>query len=211
MKSNINLHVFLGKNCQVDNFAFVGLPSLRKIPDLKTTIGDGAICLRGSIIYLGSNIGKNLFIGHNAIIREENVIGDDFKLWSNSIIDYGCRIGNKVKIHSQVYVPQFTSIEDDVFIAPGVMMANDLHPGCRFSKKCMKGPVLKKGTKIGVNVTILPFVTIGEYSLIGAGSVVTKNIPSYSVVYGNPARVVKSIYKLKCFAGLTDKPYKKRR
>jgi acetyltransferase-like isoleucine patch superfamily enzyme len=100
-------------------------------------------------------------------------------------------------------------IEDNVFLAPGVTIANDIHPGCEFSMKCLKGPVIKKGAKIGVNATILPYVTIGENSLIGSGAVVTKDVPAGAVVYGNPARKKNGVYSLKCVKGFTDKPYKK--
>ena len=211
MRNNINSDVSLGKNCQIDKFAFIGQQPLRKILQFKTIIGDGAICLRGSIIYLSTRIGNNLFLGHIAIIREENVIGDNFKLWNNSVVDYGCKISNNVKIHSNVYIAQFTTIEDDVFLAPGVITANDPHPGCKYSKKCMKGPLIKKGAKVGVNVTILPFVTIGKNVLVGGGSVITKDIPDEVVVYGNPAKIIGSIYNLKCPLGLTDRPYKKKK
>jgi acetyltransferase-like isoleucine patch superfamily enzyme len=71
----------------------------------------------------------------------------------------------------------------------------------------MKGPTIKKGAKIGVNATILPFVVIGENALIGSGSVVTRDVPADSVVYGNPAKAQKSIHDLKCVKGFTDKPY----
>lgn len=71
----------------------------------------------------------------------------------------------------------------------------------------MKGPTIKKGAQIGCNVTILPFVTIGENSLIGAGSVVTTDIPANSVAYGNPAKVRKKISQLRCPLGITDRPY----
>jgi UDP-2-acetamido-3-amino-2,3-dideoxy-glucuronate N-acetyltransferase len=73
----------------------------------------------------------------------------------------------------------------------------------------MRGPVIKKGVRIGVNVTIIPFVTIGENCLIASGAVVTKDIPPNSVVMGNPARAVKRIDELRCKSGLRDRPYKK--
>ena len=140
---------------------------------------------------------------------EENFIGDDFSLWSNSTVDYGCVIGNRVKIHHNVYVAQYTTIEDDVFLAPGVMIANDPHPGCAKSKQCMKGPTIRRGAQIGVNATILPFVIIGERALVGAGSVVTKDVPPGAVVRGNPARVAGHIDELKCLIKppLMDRPY----
>jgi acetyltransferase-like isoleucine patch superfamily enzyme len=160
------------------------------------------------VVYAGSKIGDGLATGHNVVIREQNHIGDNLAIWNNSVIDYGCWVGNNVKIHSNVYVAQFTMIEDNVFIAPGVSIANDIHPGCAFSKECMKGPVLKRGAQIGVNTTILPYVTIGAGALIGAGSVVTRNIPAGAVAYGNPARVHGKTRGLKCTTGLTKKPYK---
>ena len=125
------------------------------------------------------------------------------------MVDYGCVIGNNVKIHCGVYVAQCTVIEGDVFMAPGVVVANDIHPGCSYSGRCMKGPTIRKGAQIGVNVTLLPFITVGEGSLVGAGSVVTKDAPSRSVIYGNPARVARNIDSIRCISGLTDKPYGK--
>jgi acetyltransferase-like isoleucine patch superfamily enzyme len=141
------------------------------------------------------------------IIREENIIGDNLCIWSNSIIDYECRIGNSVKIHSNVYVSQFTTLEDNVFLAPGVCLANDIHPGCPEAAKCMQGPHIKTGAQIGINACILPRVCIGEYALVGAGSVVTHDVPPRMVVYGNPARVMGPIEDLVCDKNLRDKPY----
>jgi acetyltransferase-like isoleucine patch superfamily enzyme len=159
------------------------------------------------VIYGGVRIGKNLQTGHNVVIREENEIGDDFAIWNNTVIDYGCKIGVNVKIHCNCYIAQFTIVEDNAFMAPGVTIANDLHPGCEFSSKCMRGPHIGKGAQIGVNVTILPFVKIGEGCLIGGGSVVSKDLPPFSLAYGNPARVVRDVRELECTTGLTDRPY----
>ncbi len=171
------------------------------------TIGLGANVRSGTIIYGGSHIGCNLETGHNVIIREENDIGDNFSIWSNSVIDYGCRIGHRVKIHNKVYVAQFTLIEDDVFLAPGVTLANDIHPGCPNSLECMRGPSIKKGAQVGINSSVLPRVIIGEYAVIGSGSVVTKDIPAGVIAYGNPAQVICKIEDLTCTTGIRDKPY----
>jgi acetyltransferase-like isoleucine patch superfamily enzyme len=118
------------------------------------------------------------------------------KIWSNTIIDYRCKIGNNVKILSQCYIAQLTTIEDNVFIAPGVMVANEKYPTGIFSEERIKGPTIKKGAKIGINSTILPGVTIGEGAVIGAGSIVTKDIPPYAVAYGVPARIYKKVDEL---------------
>jgi acetyltransferase-like isoleucine patch superfamily enzyme len=183
--------VKLGRNCRIDDTAIVGYMPSRKIYDLTLEIGDNAVIRAGSIIYLGSKIGENFETGHNVIIREENIIGKNVKIWSNTVVDYACKIGNNVKIHCNCYIAQLTIIEDDVFIAPGVMIANEKYPTGVFSLERIKGPMIKKGAKIGINATILPGITIGENSLIGAGSVVTKDIPSNSIAYGVPARIIK--------------------
>lgn len=200
--------IILGKDAKLDEGIVLGYLTGRKIGDYTLRIGDRACIRHGTVIYAGSTIGSGLATGHNVTIREENDIGDNFNVWNCTTIDYGCKIGSNVKIHCNCYVAQFTVIEDNAFMAPGVTIANDLHPGCEFSAKCMKGPHIEEGVEIGVNVTILPFVRIGAHSVIGSGAVITKDIPPGSVVVGNPGRVICSIHDLKCQTGLTDKPYK---
>jgi acetyltransferase-like isoleucine patch superfamily enzyme len=201
-----NQMVTLGEGANIEANAVIGYTPCRG-RNFILTIGPEAYIRSGTIIYGGSVIGCHLETGHNVVIREENTIGDNFCIWNNSVIDYGCQIGNNVKIHNKVYVSQFTVIEDDVFIGPGVTLANDIHPGCPDALKCMQGPCIKKGAQVGVNSAVLPRVVIGEYAVIGAGSVVTKNIPDRMVAYGNPARVVGSIEDITCTNNLRDKPY----
>lgn len=200
--------VVIGENASIDDGVILGYRTGRKIADHTLRIGEGACVRAGTVIYGGTTIGDRLATGHNVVIREENVIGDGFNVWNCTTIDYGCRIGNGVKIHCNCYVAQFTVVEDNAFMAPGVTIANDIHPGCEFSGDCMKGPHIEEGVEIGVNVTILPFVRIGAHSVIGSGAVITKDIPPGSVVVGNPGRVICSIHDLKCETGLTDRPYK---
>ena len=153
----------------------LGYPSGRPGVAGDTRIGAGARIRAGSIIYAAVEIGEDFETGHHAIVREENRIGSHCTIWNNSTIDYGCVIGDRVKIHCNVYIAQFTTIEDDVFLAPGVTIANDPHPICT---KCMQGPTIRRGARIGVNVTLLPLITIGENALVGAGSVVTADVPA---------------------------------
>jgi len=201
-----NQIVEIGPGAVLDDGVIIGYETARKVEKV-LTIGPDAQIRRGTIVYIGSRIGSNFETGHNVVIREENIIGDDFRIWNNSVIDYGCQIGNNVKIHNKVYVAQFTVIEDDVFIAPGATCANDMHPACPNAHECMRGPHIKRGAQIGINSTLLPRVVIGEFSVIGAGSVVTKDIPPRSVAYGNPAKVVGDIGSLVCSSGRRDKPY----
>jgi len=179
--------VRLGPARQIDRLAIIGEVPGRPLDDPTLWIGDGAIVRSFTIIYAGSRIGARLETGHHVVIREENQIGDEFRIWNHSTVDYGCVIGHRVRIHNHVYVAQFTTIEDDVFLAPGVMIANDSHPLCA---QCLKGPTIRRGARIGINVTLLPGVVVGEKALVGAGAVVTKDVPPGAVAVGNPARVV---------------------
>ena len=92
-------------------------------------LGSGARLRTGTIVYSGSFIGQRFRTGHHVVIREGSVIGDDVSIWSNSIIDYGCVIGDRVKIHANCYVAQFTEIDDDAFLAPGVASRTTCFPG----------------------------------------------------------------------------------
>jgi len=199
--------VHLGEGSLIDEGALLGYLSPRGGVSDVLTIGANARVRSGSVIYAGSRIGEHFETGHNTIIREENEIGAHFSIWNSSVVDYGCRIGMRVKIHCHVYVAQFTVIEDDVFLAPGVKIANDYHPGCPDSKECMRGPTLRKGCRIGVNVTLLPYVTIGEGTLVGSGSVVTRDLPPGVVAYGNPARVHGTLEAMRCKTGRREAPY----
>ncbi len=191
--------VELGAGSIVDPNVLLGYPTGRPGVAGATRIGAGARLRAGSIVYAAVTIGDDFETGHNAIVREQNRIGSHCTLWNNSTIDYGCEIGDRVRVHCNVYIAQFTRIEDDVFLAPGVTIANDPHPICT---KCMQGPTIRRGARIGVNVTLLPLVTIGENALVGAGSVVTADVPDGVLVVGNPARVVGPVDKLECPFGI---------
>jgi acetyltransferase-like isoleucine patch superfamily enzyme len=169
-----------------DRGVLVGYP-VSRTGTSPLVLGMGARLRSGTVLYDGSTIGNRLQTGHGVVIREGCEVGDDVSVWSNSVIDYGCRIGSRVKIHCNCYVAQYTELEDEVFLAPGVTIANDLYPGDRRSAQLMAGPRIGAGAQIGVNVTILPFVRIGAGALVGAGSVVTRDVPAAMVAFGNPA------------------------
>jgi len=187
--------VELGRDCQVDPSAILGYPTGRRIELRPVRIGEGARIRSGTAVYASVEIGARFETGHNVVVREENRIGDDCAVWNNSTIDYGCVLGHRVKIHCQVYVAQYTTIEDDVFLAPGVIIGNDPHPVCT---KCMQGPTIRAGARIGINATLLPHIVVGENALVGAGSVVTRDVAPRTVVVGNQASVVGEVDALEC-------------
>ena len=126
-------------------------------------------------------------------------IGDDTKVGTFVEIQKGVRIGNRVKISSHTFICEGVTIEDEVFIGHGVMFINDKYPRATTSTGQLQteadwscvNTLVKRGSSIGSNVTILCGVTIGEYAIVGAGSVVTHDVPPYTIVAGNPAHVLR--------------------
>jgi acetyltransferase-like isoleucine patch superfamily enzyme len=152
-------------------------------------LGVDARLRSGTVLYRGSRIGDRFETGHHVVVREQCELGHDVSVWSNTVIDYGCRLADGVKIHANCYIAQFTEIGAGAFLAPGVTIANDLYPGDDESREHMSGPLIGAGAQIGVNVTLLPFVRVGEGCLVGAGAVVTRDLPPGTVAFGNPALV----------------------
>jgi len=137
-----------------------------------------------------TRVGEGTRIWQSAVVFEGSQIGSECNICAFTLIENDVRIGDRVTIKSGVYLWDGLDIEDDVFIGPCVTFTNDKWPrsGCRDFRKYRT--IVKQGASIGANATILPGVTIGEKSMIGAGSVVTKDIPDYTVWVGNPARQV---------------------
>ncbi len=174
--------------CHLDEGVVLAYPPARPV-SRTLSLGVGARLRSGTVLYDGTTIGKRFETGHHVVIREDCTVGSDVSVWTGSVVDYGCRIEDDVKIHCNCYVAQFTVIRQGAFLAPGVTLANDLYPGQPESARMMSGPVIGAGAQLGVGVTVLPYVRIGEGCLVGSGSVVTRDLPAGTVAFGNPAVV----------------------
>ena len=140
------------------------------------------------------NIGANTKFWQFSIVLKNATIGSNCNINSHTFIENEVTLGNNCTIKCGVYLWDGISIEDNVFIGPNVTFTNDKYPKSKEYPKKFQSILVKKGASIGANATILGGIVIGENSLIGAGSVVTKNIPDNEVWFGNPAKKVRSIH-----------------
>jgi len=190
----IYTNVKLGKNVEIGDFCIIGLPPKGKRDgELETTIGDNAIIRSNSIIYAGNIIGNDFQTGHHSMLRENNRIGDNVSIGTHSCVEHHVDIQDKVRIHSGVFVPEYSVLEEGCWLGPQVVLTNAKYPLSKNVKQNLRGPRIGKKAKIGANVTVLPGIEICENCLIGAGSVVVKNAPANKILVGNPAKVIGDI------------------
>ena len=192
--------VTLGTASTIDEFVMIGVaPRGYQIGDLETRIGPGAVIRSHTVIYAGNTIGTNFQTGHGVIVRELNQIGDNVSIGTHSVIEHHVRLDNGVRVHSNVFIPEFSILEEGAWIGPNAVFTNALYPLSLTAKANLKGPYLLPGAKIGANVTLLPGVVIGRNALVGAGSVVTHDVPDNKVVVGNPARIIHDTTELPAY------------
>ncbi len=143
-----------------------------------------------AIVEEGAQIGDGTRIWHHAHVRSGCVIGQNCNIGKNCYIDEGAKIGNRVKIQNNVSVYHGVEIEDDVFVGPCVVFTNDFYPRAFSTDWEVTKTLIKKGASLCANCTIVCGNTIGEYATVGAGSVVTKDVPAHALVVGNPAKQI---------------------
>lgn len=141
------------------------------------------------MIHPSVKLGRNPRIGHNVFVREDTTIGDNVTLGSNVVIEGRCQIGNNVSLQTGAYVSKYTVIKNDCFLGPYCLLLNDKYPP---SADDLKGPTIEDHAVIGGGATILPGIIVGSMGVVGAGSVVTRNVKSNTIVVGNPARELDS-------------------
>ena len=161
-----------------------GIDKLDKI-SRGAKIGRNCRIRSGTVIYETASIGNWVETGHNVLIREGSAIGDRTRIGSSTQLDGTVKIGRNVSIQSNVYLPHLTVIEDDVFLAPCVVITNDPYP----PSQRRIGITIEKDAIIGANAIIVARIKIGEGSIVSAGAIVTKDVPPRKVVMGTPARV----------------------
>jgi len=180
--------VELGTGCIVEDFVIIGAPIKGMEEQPKTIIGDNAVIRSHTVIYAGNRIGDGFQTGNKANIRELNEIGDNVSIGTLSVVEHHVKIGDGARIHSQVFIPEYTVLKERAWLGPNVVLTNARYPQTRYTKDELKGPVIEEGAKVGANSTLLPGIVIGKNSLIGAGSVVTKDAVPMGTYFGSPSR-----------------------
>ena len=142
-----------------------------------------------------NHIGDNTQIWQFAVILENAIIGKDCNINCHTFIENDVKIGDRVTVKSGIYIWDGITIADDVFLGPNVTFVNDKYPRSKLYPESFQKINIEKYVSIGANSTVLGGIQIGEYALIGAGSVVTKSVPAFSLIMGNPARIVGKVDK----------------
>lgn len=184
--------VELGENVTIEDFCIIGLP-FKGFAGERTVIGDGAVIRAGTYIYAGNVIGRNFQTGNKTNIRELNRIGNDVSIGTLSVVEHHVRIADGVRIHTQAFVPEYSILDEACWIGPNVVITNARYPSHPDAKSQLSGVHVHASARIGANVTLLPGISVGERSLVGAGSVVTKDVPEGVVVAGNPCIMLRKV------------------
>ncbi len=142
----------------------------------------------GTIIYADTDIGRGTLTGVHALVREHTVTGSDCVIGSGTIIEGHVQMGNSVVLQSGVFIPTDTVLGDRVFIGPRAVLTNDRYPLRRRREYRSQPPVLEDDVTVGANATLLPGVRVGEGAMVGAGAVVTRDVPPWTIALGTPAR-----------------------
>jgi acetyltransferase-like isoleucine patch superfamily enzyme len=187
IQNNIHESTKIGDNPKIEEYVII---------KKDTTIGNNPTIRSHTVIYHNNIIGNDFQTGHNVNIRENNKIGNNVSIGTKTTVEHNITIEDDVRIHSNAFIPEFSILRKGCWIGPCATLTNARYPKSEFTKNNLEGVEIKENAKIGANATILPGITIGKNSIVGAGSVVTKDIPDNIVVAGNPAKEIKKVDEL---------------
>ena len=157
-------------------------------------VGDGSRILAGAVVFAGTRLGRNVIVGDQACVRERCDLGDEVIVGRGSLVENDTSVGARTRIQANAYVTAYSTLEEDVFIAPCVVTTNDNHMGRTDERlEQMRGPTIRRGARVGGGAVLLPGIEVGEEAFVGAGAVVLRDVPARAVVVGNPARQIREV------------------
>jgi acetyltransferase-like isoleucine patch superfamily enzyme len=199
---NVVIHdgVAIGAGTRLQDGAVVGKPvalggrstAARETPS-PAAVGAGATICAGGVVVAGARIGAGAVVGDQAHVRERSTLGDGSVLGRGSSLENDVIVGARVRIQTGCYVTAYSTIEDDVFVAPGVILTNDDTMARHDGDYELRGPTLRRACRVGGGVVLVPGVEVGEEAFVAAGAVVTRDVAPRSVVMGVPARAVREV------------------
>lgn len=199
---NVVIHAgtIVGVGARIQDGAILGKPpafgrrsKARREPPPPLVVGAGATIAAGAVVAAGARVEEGALVGDQAQVRERAVIGAESVVGSGSAVDNDVTVGARVKIQTGCYLTAHSTVEDDVFVAPGVVTTNDPTAGRHGPDMPLAGCVLRRACRVGGRAVLLPGVEIGEEAFVGAGSVVTRDVPARAVVIGAPARRIRDV------------------
>jgi acetyltransferase-like isoleucine patch superfamily enzyme len=199
---NVVIHAgtVVGRDARIQDGAILGKPpalgrrsKARRDAPPPLIVGAGVTIAAGAIVSAGARLEEGAFVGDQAHVRERAVIGEEAVVGRGSAVDNDVTVGARVKIQSCCYLTAHSTIEDDVFVAPGVVTTNDPTAGRHGPEMELRGCLLRRACRIGGRAVLLPGVEVGEEAFVGAGSVVTRDVPPRAVVIGAPARRIRDV------------------
>ncbi|MGH2745063.1 MAG: acyltransferase [Thermoleophilaceae bacterium] len=185
--------VRLGDGCVVGKPLTLGARSTssREAP-APAVLGDGVAVGAAAVVLAGARIGDRCVVADQAHVRERTEIGAESVVGRGASVENDVRIGARVKLQTGAYITAWSVLDDDVFVAPGVVLTNDPTAGRRGGEE-LRGAVLRRACRIGGGAVLLPGVEVGEEAFVGAGAVVTRDVPARTLVFGAPARVMREL------------------
>lgn len=195
----IHAGTIVGDGCVLEDGTILGKrPRLAKSSGAHGDVGpltlaEQVTVCAAAIVFAGATVGAGTILGDQSFVRERSRIGAGSVIGRGSVVDNDVTVGARVRVQTNVYLTAYTTVEDDVFLGPGVLTTNDNAMTRHPPKAPLSGALLRRACRIGGGAVLTPGVEIGEEAFVAAGAVVTNNVPPRAVVMGAPARVVREV------------------
>jgi acetyltransferase-like isoleucine patch superfamily enzyme len=200
--AHVTIHdgTVVGDGCVIEDGAVLGKrPRLARDSSAPRGVLPGLVLAArvtvcaGAVVFAGARIETDVIIGDQSFVREGATVGAGSVIGRGSVLDPAVRVGERVRMQTNVYLAQGGVIEDDVFVGPGVCTTNDDTMSRHDASYQLRGALLRRACRVGGAAVLLPGVEIGEEAFVGAGAVVTRDVPPRVLVVGNPARELRRI------------------